>query len=203
MTKVRDVYLNTIEQLFLFVEQLDHLEVCLTYSRLLTEISIPAVFQNIRWYSNKTSLHKRRTLLFIVMFDWHVIDCRSGLIPIWGGILQSTIMSKTSEFLLQTFGNQTYWCTTGTRNINSSQILKKIILGHFYFSIFFNFLFHKAPLYLNWQILNIEVFWIIIKINFSASEAFDSTYPTNVVVTSEGTCTYIPPGWFVWKLKLI
>ena len=29
---------------------------------------------------------------------------------------------------------------------------------------------------------------------FSASEAFDSTYPTNVVVTSEGTCTYIPPG---------
>ena len=28
----------------------------------------------------------------------------------------------------------------------------------------------------------------------SASEAFDSTYPTNVVVTSEGTCTYIPPG---------
>ena len=28
----------------------------------------------------------------------------------------------------------------------------------------------------------------------SASEAFDSTYPTNVVVTSDGTCTYIPPG---------
>ena len=31
---------------------------------------------------------------------------------------------------------------------------------------------------------------------FSASEAFDSTYPTNVVVTSEGLCTYIPPGMF-------
>merc|ERR1719499_1998790 len=30
----------------------------------------------------------------------------------------------------------------------------------------------------------------------SASEAFDSTYPTNIVVTSEGLCTYIPPGMF-------
>ena len=32
--------------------------------------------------------------------------------------------------------------------------------------------------------------------NFSASEAFDGTFPTNVVVTSDGTCTYIPPGIF-------
>ena len=47
-------YLNTmIEQLFLFVEQL---EVCLPYSRLLTGIPILAVFQNLRWNSNKTSL---------------------------------------------------------------------------------------------------------------------------------------------------
>jgi len=30
----------------------------------------------------------------------------------------------------------------------------------------------------------------------SASEAFDGTYPTNVVVTSTGSCTYIPPGIF-------
>jgi len=30
----------------------------------------------------------------------------------------------------------------------------------------------------------------------SASEAFDSTFPTNVVVTSAGLCTYIPPGMF-------
>ena len=30
----------------------------------------------------------------------------------------------------------------------------------------------------------------------SASEAFDGTYQTNVVVTSAGTCTYIPPGIF-------
>lgn len=28
----------------------------------------------------------------------------------------------------------------------------------------------------------------------SASETFDGTYPTNVVVTSGGVCTYIPPG---------
>ena len=46
-------------QLVLFVEQLDQLEVCLPYSRLLTGIPIPilAVFQNLRWNSNKTSLH--------------------------------------------------------------------------------------------------------------------------------------------------
>ena len=41
-------YLNTIKQLFLFIEQLDQLEVCLPYSRLL--------FQNLRWNSNKTCL---------------------------------------------------------------------------------------------------------------------------------------------------
>ena len=35
---------------------------------------------------------------------------------------------------------------------------------------------------------------------FSASEAFDATYPTNVVVTSEGLCTYIPPGIFIAPL---
>ena len=33
--------------------------------------------------------------------------------------------------------------------------------------------------------------------NSSASEAFDATYPTNVVVTHEGLCTYIPPGIFM------
>ena len=49
-------YLNTIEQLFLFVEQLDQLEVCQLFSRLLTGIPILAVFQNLRWNSNKTSL---------------------------------------------------------------------------------------------------------------------------------------------------
>ena len=39
-------YMNTIEQLFLFVERLDQLEVCLPYSRLLTGILV--VFQNLR-----------------------------------------------------------------------------------------------------------------------------------------------------------
>ena len=47
-------YLNTIEQLFLFVEQLDQIEVCLSYSRHLTGIQILLVFQ--RWNSNKTTL---------------------------------------------------------------------------------------------------------------------------------------------------
>ena len=51
-------YLNTIEQLLLFVEQLDHLAVCLPHSRLLTGIAILAVFRNLRWNSNKTSLNK-------------------------------------------------------------------------------------------------------------------------------------------------
>ena len=57
--KVEMFYLNTIEQLFLFVEQLDQLdqlEVCLSYSRLLTGIPILMVFQILRWNSNKTSL---------------------------------------------------------------------------------------------------------------------------------------------------
>ena len=38
----------------------------------------------------------------------------------------------------------------------------------------------------------------------SASETFDGTYPTNVVVTSGGVCTYIPPGqenYFVMMLN--
>ena len=54
--EVEMFYLNTIEQLFLFVEQLDQLEVYLPYSRLLTGIPILAVFQNLRWNSNKTTL---------------------------------------------------------------------------------------------------------------------------------------------------
>ena len=49
-------YLNTIEQLFLFVEQLDQVEVCLPYSRLLNGITLLAVFQYLRWNSNETSL---------------------------------------------------------------------------------------------------------------------------------------------------
>ena len=37
---------------------------------------------------------------------------------------------------------------------------------------------------------------------FSADEAFDGTYPTNVVVTNEGGCTYIPPGIFKSTCKI-
>ena len=32
--------------------------------------------------------------------------------------------------------------------------------------------------------------------DFGASESFDGTYPTNVVVTSSGFGIYIPPGIF-------
>ena len=68
-------YLNTIEQVFLFVEQLDQLEVCLPYSRFLAGIPILAIFQNLRQNSNKTSLQvqgfdesklTRRTLRLLV-----------------------------------------------------------------------------------------------------------------------------------------
>ena len=37
---------------------------------------------------------------------------------------------------------------------------------------------------------------------FSADEAFDGTYHTNVVVTHEGQCTYIPPGIFKSTCKI-
>ena len=66
-------YLNTIEQLFLFVEQLDQLEICLPYSWLLTGIPILAVFQNISWNSNKTSLLKPSQ--YIV---WHCVYLTAG-----------------------------------------------------------------------------------------------------------------------------
>ena len=56
--KVEVFYLNTIKQLFLFVEQLDKSEVGLPYSRLLSGIPILAVFQNLRGNSNETSLLK-------------------------------------------------------------------------------------------------------------------------------------------------
>ena len=49
-------YLNTIKQL-------EQLEVCLPYRRLLTGIPILAVFQNLRWNSTKTSLGKFKTNL--------------------------------------------------------------------------------------------------------------------------------------------
>ena len=42
-------YLNTIEQLFLFVEQLDQLEVCLPYSRLLAGIPMLVVFHKVEF----------------------------------------------------------------------------------------------------------------------------------------------------------
>ncbi|XP_023333966.1 neuronal acetylcholine receptor subunit alpha-7 isoform X2 [Eurytemora carolleeae] len=36
----------------------------------------------------------------------------------------------------------------------------------------------------------------------SADEAFDSTYSTNIVLTNEGACTYIPPGIFKSTCKI-
>ena len=64
--------MNAIEQLFLFVEQLDQLEVCLPYSRLLTGITALQKGTTARWYSNKTSLTK--VLSFTFDFYIFIVD---------------------------------------------------------------------------------------------------------------------------------
>ena len=56
VTLGREVLFEYHQAVVPFFEQLDHLEVCPPYSRLLTGIPILAVFQNLRWNSNKTSL---------------------------------------------------------------------------------------------------------------------------------------------------
>ena len=68
-----------------FIEHLDQLEVCLTYSRLLTGIPIFAVFQNLMWYSNKTSLFYQTALLISKQYQpftnpWFLM-VRSFLLP--------------------------------------------------------------------------------------------------------------------------
>ena len=80
--EVEMFYLNTIEQLFLFIEQLDQLEVCVEMfylnstlnfgippvlvfqlevyyevDRLLTGLTAQPKVTTARWYSNKTSLY--------------------------------------------------------------------------------------------------------------------------------------------------
>ena len=56
----------------------------------------------------------------------------------------------------------------------------------------------------NWYCIYIK--WIfhllIIFFSYSADEAFDGTYHTNVVVNSDGNCTYIPPGIFKSTCKI-
>ena len=78
--EIEMLYLNTIKQLFLFVEQLDQLEVCLPLSRLLTGIPILAVFQNLRWYSIKTSLFKYQKGSVLMKTRWQLLFL---LYPSW------------------------------------------------------------------------------------------------------------------------
>ena len=96
---------------------------------------------------------------------------RNGLMLIWNGMSRNTAMSGTSECLQIVCGSQTSSCTTGRD----------------YFLIIEDR-----------RLWNIGMFLIECSDHecFSASEAFDGTYQTNVVVTSSGTCTYIPPGIF-------
>ena len=86
-------YLNTIEQLFLFVAQLDQLEVCLPYSRLLTGIPILVVFQNLWWNSNKTSLYPSYIKNILLL------KCRICPWPIWCVFWKRTrICNKSVDF---------------------------------------------------------------------------------------------------------
>jgi nicotinic acetylcholine receptor len=39
-------------------------------------------------------------------------------------------------------------------------------------------------------------------LDYSADEGFDGTYATNVVVKSNGSCSYIPPGIFKSTCKI-
>ena len=66
-------YLNAIEQLFLFVEQLEQLEACLPFSRLLTGLTARPKGTTARWHSNKTSLIMLKTLLFVVVLVTQII----------------------------------------------------------------------------------------------------------------------------------
>ena len=46
------------------------------------------------------------------------------------------------------------------------------------------------------RFLNCYGFLFLYFLFVSADEKFDGTFPTNVVVTDTGSCTYIPPGIF-------
>ena len=71
----------------------------------------------------------------------------------------------------------------------------------------YEWLFYSYRANYDWKTFNWDSKWNY-KVLFSnillisASESFDGTYPTNVVVTHEGTCTYIPPGIFMSTCKI-
>ena len=45
-------------------------------------------------------------------------------------------------------------------------------------------------------------YFFIIALYFSADEKFDGTYQTNVVVSNDGSCLYVPPGIFKSTCKI-
>ena len=92
-TYIETFYLYTIEQLFLFVEQLDQLDVCLPDRRLLTGIPILAVFQNSRWNSNKTSL--------VFSYEYEPSKLKSDLFIFKFGIFRPTFGIMTQLLSLQ------------------------------------------------------------------------------------------------------
>ena len=66
-----------------------------------------------------------------------------------------------------------------------------------------NAIFFWRQLFLAQKILKIHCIPnFVLSLFSSADEAFDGTYPTNVVVTHEGKCTYIPPGIFKSTCKI-
>ena len=71
-------YLNTSEQLFLFVKQLDQSEVCLPYSRLLTEIPMLVVFQK-SGIQIKHLYHEFFSFCMALHFAHICLDLQSGI----------------------------------------------------------------------------------------------------------------------------
>ena len=112
-TYIEMFYLFTIEQLFLFVEQLDQLDVCLPDRRLLTGIPILAVFQNSRWNSNKTSL--------VFSYEYEPSKLKSDLFifkfaifrPTFGIMTQLlSLQWKTTDWLPPPSFKLCVWCST-------------------------------------------------------------------------------------------
>ena len=125
----------------------------------------------------------------------HLLVVRNGKMSTWHGTrpsmtecptsgisgIETSDQSSSSGFLLTWFGSQTCWCTTGT---NSK------LASHFGLS-------HNA--------LPLNPFYFD-----SADEKFDGSFPTNVIVSDTGLCSYLPPGIFkvfpfltVWYLLFL
>lgn len=98
---------------------------------------------------------------------------RCGTITTWNGMKQNTEALKVFAFHLTWCGDQTSSCTTG----------RSKYLSHTCLAIHCNILCNSCH-------------------HYSADEDIDSTFPTNVVVSSDGKCLWVPPGLFLSTCKI-